>query len=105
MTLVCRPTPFVRFMHRSEQGSKQLLSRMARLWNMVVFFPTAIHRGTHRNAIQLKTCKRTPQGFFCMSGKAEMSSPPVGGAPFIPSARSQEPSGADMVRYTKIIKK
>jgi hypothetical protein len=31
MTLVCRPTPIVRFMHRSETSSKQLLDRMARL--------------------------------------------------------------------------
>jgi hypothetical protein len=30
MTLVCRPIPIVRFNHRSETNSKQLLSRLAR---------------------------------------------------------------------------
>jgi hypothetical protein len=98
MTLVCRPTPFVRFMHRSEHCSKQLLSRMARLHNSVVFLPTALRRGTRRNAIRLKTCKRTPQVFFYMRAKAEISSPPVGGAPFIPSVR---PPGAFRRGYGK----
>src|SRR5258708_8472001 len=31
MTLMCRPTPIVRFNHRSEQGSKKLLYRSARV--------------------------------------------------------------------------
>ena len=39
MTLVCRPTPSVRFMHRSEHCSKQLLSRMARLLEHGRVFP------------------------------------------------------------------
>jgi len=34
-------------------------------------FPTAQSLGTHGNAIQLKTCERTPQVFFCMGGKVE----------------------------------
>ena len=56
MTLVCRPTPFVRFIHTSEQSSEQLMYHMARLLNAVVFLPTAQGRGTRRNAIRLKTC-------------------------------------------------
>jgi hypothetical protein len=59
MTLVCRPTPFVRFMHSSETSSKQLLYRMARLWNTVAFLPLTLRQRTHRNAILLKTCNRT----------------------------------------------
>jgi len=71
MTLVCRPTPFVRFMHASEQSSQQLAYRMAQFWSTVVFFPTALRRGTQRNAIQLKTCTRTTQTFFCTVEKTE----------------------------------
>jgi hypothetical protein len=51
MTLVCRPTPFVRFMHTSEQSSKQLVTRMARFWNTVVFFTTALRRGTRETRL------------------------------------------------------
>jgi hypothetical protein len=69
MTLVCRPTPTVQFMHRSEASSKQLLSRMARLLNSVAFLPLALRRGTHRNAILLKTCRRTGYLFFLLGEK------------------------------------
>src|SRR5260221_6980730 len=68
MTLVCRPTPFVRFIHTSEQSSEQLMYRMARVLNTVLFFPMALRRGTRRNAIWLKTCKRTGVRFF-LSGE------------------------------------
>src|SRR5258708_38782183 len=45
---------------------------MARFWSTVVFFPTALRRGTQRNTIQLKTCTRTTQTFFCTVEKTEM---------------------------------
>ncbi len=35
------------------------LSRMARLFNTVAFFPLALRQRTHRNTITLETCKRT----------------------------------------------
>ncbi len=73
MTPVCRPTPIVRFMHTSEQGSKQLMYRMARLWNTVAFLPLALRQRTHRNAMLLKTCKRTTYLFF-LSGLSRPSS-------------------------------
>jgi hypothetical protein len=59
MTLVCRPTPTVRFMPMSEQSSKQLMHCMARFLNAVAFLPLALRQGTRRNAIWLQTCKRT----------------------------------------------
>src|SRR5205823_2380550 len=43
--------------------SRQLVSGMARLCSTVVILPTAQGRGTRRNAIQLKTCRRTPAPF------------------------------------------
>ena len=58
MTLVCRPTPIVRFMHRSgETSSKQLLYRMARLVNSVVLLPTALCRGTAKTLFSLQRAK------------------------------------------------
>ncbi len=77
MTPVCRPTPFVRFMHSSETSSKQLLYRMARLWNTGAFLPLTLHQRTHRNALLLQTCKRTTQVFFLRGAKVEMLSPPT----------------------------
>ena len=64
LTPVCRPTPLVRFMHSSETSSKQLLYRMARLWNTGAFFPLTRSPRTHRNALLLKTCKRTLTSSF-----------------------------------------
>src|SRR5258708_3601846 len=75
MTPVCRPTPFVRFMHSSETSSQQLLYRMARLWNTGAFLPLTLRQRTHRNALLLQTCERTTQVFFLRGAKVEMSSP------------------------------
>jgi len=84
MTQVCRPTPLVRFMHTSELSLRQqLVSRMARLPNTVVFLPTALHRGTHRNAIWFETYKRTTDAFFCRGEKTEMKALPDGSTVFI----------------------
>jgi hypothetical protein len=71
MTQPCRPTAAVRCIHTSELAlKKQLVSRMARLLNAVVFLPTILHRGTHRNTIELSACKRTTSFFFLLYGKA-----------------------------------
>src|SRR5712691_416956 len=59
-------------MHTSETGSKQLLYRMARLWNAAAFLPAALRCGTRRNAILLKTCKRTIPLFYRRIQKAEI---------------------------------
>jgi len=45
---------------------------MARLLNAVVFFPTALRRGTRRNTIRLKTCKRTSKLFFLSGEKRKV---------------------------------
>ncbi len=92
MTQVCRPTPFVRFMHRSETSSKQLLFRMARLVNSVAFLPLALCQRTHRNAMLLKTCKRTVYLFllscekrkrlFCEARQCGFHPPGVNTGPF-----------------------
>jgi hypothetical protein len=84
MTQVCRPTPTVRFMHRSETSSKQLLYRMARLVNSVAFIPLALGQRTHRNAMLLKTCKRTTSPFFLSYEKWKRCSARLGSAAFIP---------------------
>jgi hypothetical protein len=57
MTLVCRPTLIVRFMHRGETSSTQLLYRMARLVNAVVLLPTALCRGTAKTLFSLQRVK------------------------------------------------
>jgi hypothetical protein len=62
MTQVYRPTPTVRFMHMSELSlKKQLMSRMARLLNLVAFLPLVLRQRTYRNAILLRTCNRTDE--------------------------------------------
>jgi hypothetical protein len=84
MTQVCRPTPLVRFMHRSETSSKQLLYRMARAPNSVAFLPMTLCHGTHRNAIWLKTCKRT-DGSLSLVRTHVNHHLPAGSAAFIPT--------------------
>ena len=83
MTQVCRPTPLVRFMHRSETSSKQLLYRMARAPNSGAFLPMILCHGTHRNALWLKTCKRT-DGSLSRVRTPVNHHLPAGSAAFIP---------------------
>ena len=85
----CRPTAVVRCIHTSELSlNKQLVSRMARLCNAGVFLPTILHRGTHRNTIELSVCAR--ELLFDSFGRSEKWSYsclpflPAGGATFIP---------------------
>jgi hypothetical protein len=84
MTLVCRPTPRVRFMPMSEQSSKQLMHRMARCVNAVVLLPMTLCHGTRRNTLQFATCKRTTYTFFVSHKRVEMKGLPDGSAAFIP---------------------
>jgi hypothetical protein len=71
MTQVYRPTPTVRFMHTGELALPATGVWHGTLWSTVVFLPTALRRGTRRNAIQLKTCRRTLQTFFGTVEKTE----------------------------------
>jgi hypothetical protein len=88
MTLVYRPTPIVRFMHLSEHSSKQLKYRMARCVKHGSVFTHGPAPRNHRNTILFATCKRTTHLFFEIKAKVEMSSPPRGGAAFIPVAEA-----------------
>jgi len=64
---------------------------MARFCSTVVFFPTALRRGTQRNAIQLKTCTRTTQTFFCTVENVRLKNGneglPTDSAAFIPTRK------------------
>jgi hypothetical protein len=81
MTQPCRPTAAVRFTHTSELSLKrQLVSRMARLLNAVVFLPTET----------LLICQRAREVLtysFCRKEKRSCNCilvPLAGGAAFIP---------------------
>ena len=89
MTLVCRPTPVVRFMPMSEQSSKQLMHCMARCVHAVVLLPMTLSHGTRRDTIQLATCKRTLSTFFLSQTKVDMKGLSADSAASIPRAKAQ----------------
>ncbi len=84
MTPVCRPTPTVRFNHMSETCSKQLMYWLARLTKTVVFLPTALRRGTRRNAIRFETCNKNCVSILIQGARNVNGFPEVSGAAFIP---------------------
>jgi hypothetical protein len=50
------------------RSKKQLAFRVAHRDKAITFLPTTLRRGTHRNAIRLRTCKRTDENreyVFC----------------------------------------
>ena len=69
--------------HQRAQRHPQLMYRMARLWNTEAFLPLALCQRIHRNAMLLKTCKRTLSLLF-VERKTEMVLP-LGSAAFIPA--------------------
>ena len=71
MTLVCRPTPSVRFMHRSETCAQATSVSHGQLLNAVAFLPQAPRLRTRRNAMLLKVCKRTTYLFLHSVKKTE----------------------------------
>jgi ABC-type dipeptide/oligopeptide/nickel transport system ATPase subunit len=59
---------FDAYRQASCRSKKQLAFRMARQDKAVTFLPTTLRRGTHRNALRLRTCKRTEDNIeylFC----------------------------------------
>jgi hypothetical protein len=86
MTLVCGSHTTVRFNHRSETSSKQLLYRLARA---DVWYASAFTQANDLawNCLTLLVCqcaKRTVPLFSLRKEKAECVFPPAGGKLFIP---------------------
>ena len=97
VTLVCRPTPIVRFNHRSEQGStNNFLSRLARadVWDARAFTQGSLPWNLQAR-LSCQCAKELPM--YSFAPLAKRKGLPAGSAPFIPIARSKGPSGASMV--------
>ena len=92
MTQVCRPTPFVRFMHRSETSSKQLLYRLARAdgWCARAFTRGSLPRN-HRNTGELEVGKRTIDLFLHTSQNPERTAARQCGFHPLPQSRGLTP--------------
>ena len=92
----------VRFNHRSETNSKQLLYRLARA---DVWCASAFTRGSlPRNLQTLLGCqcaKRTSGTFFLRDEKAEIVFPPVGGRLFFPLRERRGRSRPGAVKQLK----
>jgi hypothetical protein len=90
MTLVCRPTPFVRFIHTSEHCSKQLMYRMARFLNAVAFLPLALCQRTRPKRYLVENVhSKNYLSLLAQGAKNGNCFPPAGGAAYIPSSKDR----------------
>jgi hypothetical protein len=88
LTLVCRPTPIVRFMHTSELALKQLVYRMAHrtLVTLLLLLTGTIYRGTPKQYSLVRVQKNYSHILFLHEKSGNVL--PAGSAAFIPMPES-----------------